>query len=284
LPLVPRSSVIIEENIVDKTTEVEVKKEPNKLPVPRFAPIEGELVVIETTVPVPIMVMRRKFTENIKFIVDYDNSRHKGKVFITYITNMGVECELRFGSVESKLELVKEYLHVTSMVDLPQLEDVVINLLLAATGKPYHLDFNPLDFILENEEILQVWMRNCCMVPTYALHSYPPTEDQVKNYEEIPGDDLSGINFVHLASHILFPMLISDVPEEHWCWNKTFFKEYCFGGHNLFYYTQSENNPFFMALLVISEPEAVGDLGIAAATILQENHTYLKGLEHVPSA
>lgn len=269
---------------MDQTTEVEVKKEPNKLPEPRFAAIEGPQVVIETTVPVPIAIMRRKFSENIKFIVDYDNSRHKGKVFITYLTNLNVECELRFGSVESKLELVKEYLHITSMVDLPQLEDIVINLLLAATGKPYHLDFNPLDFILENEAILQVWMRNCCMIPTYALHSYPPTEELVKNYEEIPGEDLTGINFVHLASHLMFPMLISDVPEEHWCWNKTFFKEYCFGGHNLFYYTQSENNPFFMALLVVSEPEAVGDLGIAAATILQENHTYLKGLEHVPSA
>lgn len=259
------------------------EKSPNKLPEPRFAAGEGEQVIIETTVPIPVTTLKRKFTENVKFVVDYDNSKFKGKVLITYLTNLNVACELKFASLESKLALLKEYLHLTALVDLPELEDIVINLLLAASGRLYRLDFNPVEFINENREILEVWMRNVCMTPVYALHSYPQTVDEVKKYEEIPGEDLRGINFVHLLSHIQFPVLMMNLPEQDWCWNKLFFEEYCFAGNNLFYYFQSENNPFFMGLLVLTEPDHVGDLHGATERMLEANLTYLKGIEHVPS-
>lgn len=242
----------------------------------------NRLVVIETTVPIPMLTLKRKFTENIKFIVDYDNSKYKGSVMITYLTNLNIQCEVRFSSLESKLSMLKDYLHITSLVKMPEMEDLAMNLLLAASGKPYELPFDPLAIIEEHRDILEIWMQNVCMVPVYALYSYRPLRKKVQDYPEIPGENLLGINFVRLLDHPMFPVLMLNLPEEDWCWNKMFFKEYCFAGSNLFAFFATENNPYFMGLLALSDPEQAAKLEQSGQAVLQSNLNYLKGIEHVP--
>lgn len=242
-----------------------------------------KLVVLEVTVPIPMLTLKRKFSENVKFIVDYDNSKYKGSVLITYLTNLDIKCEIKFSSLEAKLDMLKDYLYITSMVNLPEMEDLAINLLLAASGKPYLLPFNPVPFIEEHRDILETWMQNVCMVPVYALHSYATLKDQVANYPEIEGESLLGLNFVKLIQHPLYPVLMQDIPEEDWCWNKMFFNEYCFAGKNLFAFFDSEHNPYFLGLLSLSEPEQLVRLEQAGRAELQSNLNVLKGIEHVPS-
>ncbi|MNO14048.1 hypothetical protein D3C76_36880 [compost metagenome] len=243
----------------------------------------NKLVVIETVVPIPMLTLKRKFTENVKFIIDYDNSKYKGSVLITYLTNLGINCEIKFSSLEAKLGMLKDYLHITSMVKLPEMEDLVINLLLAASGKPYSLPFNPVAYIDEHRDILEVWMQNVCMVPVYALQAHAAYKAEVEQYDEIPGESLSGINFVRLLDHPLFPVLIGGIPKEDWCWNRMFFNEYCFGGQNLFYYFAVQNNPYFMALLALDSPDKAVAFEQVARAELETSLAQLKGIEHVPS-
>lgn len=247
--------------------------------------MEQAPIVIEAPAPIPIPLLKRKFTENIHFVIDYTNSRVKGNVFLTYLSNAAVDCTIKFTTLQERLDVIHDYMHLPGMANVPQLEDDVMHLLLAATGAPHGLPFDPMEFITNNEPIFQKWMRNLCMVPAYAFHSYAAYKPLLDNVEEVPGEDLEGINFVNLIKHPLFAILMKDIPEEHWCWNKMFFEEYCFGGKNLFTFFESTNNPYYVALMAMTVSDSQPELNALREEFIGVHvDTIFKGMSHVPSA
>lgn len=235
---------------------------------------------IITTAPIPMDLLRLKFTEDVHYIIDYTQSKFKGKVLLTYLTNLNLDCEIKFSDTESEMSVFKEYLSLTSMVQAPQFENIVIHILLDVLGVPNGLTFDPTEFIQENSDILARWLTNVAMLPTYSFHCHPKLKEHVNNYEEVE-DDLRGINFVNLIKHPDFPLLISAVPDSTWCWNKTFFNEPCFAGKDMFQFFMDKNNPLFISLLTMEGgPEAVKFIEVMSATA-NDIAEFSKGVEHV---
>lgn len=226
--------------------------------------------VIETPAPIPMDLLKLKFTEDVHYVIDYSISKFKGKVLITYLTNLNLSCEIKFPDLESELQVFKEYLSLPSMVNVPQFEHIAMHVLLSIVGDYNDLTFDPTPFTVEHADILARWLTNISMLPTYTFHCHPRLKDLVSNYNEVD-DDLRGINFVNLIKHPDFPLLIDNIPESDWCWNHTFFTEPCFAGKGMFDFFSSKNNPYFMALLAMED-------STGGEKLLRDIHTTVGGV------
>ncbi len=216
-----------------------------------------------TPTPIPLDVLKRKFTEELEFVIDYPNSKLKGKVFLTYLSNLGINCSLHLPNVDEALQLVAEYLKTPSLVSLPELEDIVINLLLHRKGDVNALSFDPTEFIDENLDSIQRWERRIQSLPLFAISCISAHKDLVNNYPVDEDASFAGINFVHLIKHPAFTLLIGEVPESAYTYNPTFFNEHVFAGKNLFHYFAVQQNPLFLSLLALSDPETGKELAEA---------------------
>lgn len=241
-------------------------------------------VVVETVAPIPLDVLKRKFTEDIEFHIDYENSRLKGKVLITYLSNLKIKCRLILREPEITLTLIEEYLNIPVLVDMPDLADHAMNILLGYTGKPNTLTADLAEFYSRNRDILDAWVRRLYSMPLFAMYCMG---DQYHEYvEQFPKDEedgIAGINFVNLLKHPLFAVLLEGVGEDQYTWNPVFFKEYIFQGNNLFHYFADRNNPLFMGVLALQDPESFQAYSEALANEVRDSQALLKGIGYVPS-
>lgn len=214
------------------------------------------------TVPIPLESLKRKFVEDIEFVIDYDNSKFKNKVFITYLCNLDLKCRIEVKDPSLNLELVEYYLRSTSLVNIPDLIDIVANLLLAFKGKHSFLAEDVSEFLEKNKDILETWVSRLESLILYTLFINDNARDLLKEFPEDDSAPLVGINFVHLIEHPLFPIIIEDVDMEKVKWNPVIFKDYIFSGNNLFKYFASKENPLFMAVLSASQTDDDRDLSI----------------------
>lgn len=241
-------------------------------------------VVIETSAPIPVADLKRKFTEVVEFHIDVDNSRLKGAALITYLSNLNIAARLKFNDPEILQSLLVAYLNSTVLVSIPDLEDLAINVLLAATGKPYTLPFEATPFVAANFDIVETWIKRIDSVPLYAMWCRNELKEHVAQYPEDDDKGLHGLNFVKLLGHDLFAVLCYGIEESDYNWNKLFFEEYCFAGANLFTFFANKNNPYFMAILYLDDPEALSSIVKPIDNILGAVTTSMKELGYVPSA
>lgn len=227
------------------------------------------VVVIETTAPIPVELLRRKYTENIRFVIDYSTSRFKGRPLINFLNNVGIECQLKLDNNQESLDLVSAYLNHPAVVDIPDLNDVVMNLMLALVGEENYLAFEPemfQKFVADNEAILKTWFRRVGSIGLFPFYVNKTVERSF--IEQFPVDEdasLPGLSFVQLMRHPLWPLLVSHIPQSAWCINPTFFNEYIFAGMNLMYYFSNPDNPLCMAAITRDE-----DLNETLLTALNE--------------
>jgi hypothetical protein len=240
-------------------------------------------VQVVTAAPIPLDVLKRKFTEDIEFVIDYEASRLKGKVLITYLSNLKVKCQIKLTDLDETLKLLEEYLNIPVLVDMPDLEALAMNLLMAFNGKPHTLKFDPTDFFYRNRDALARWTRRLYSIPLYALYSMEQYRSHVDTFPIDTDDSIAGVNFVNLIKHDWFPLFMEGVEENLYSWNPTFFKEYVFQGNNLFHYFSHPNNPFFVGLLAIQDPEGFKELLPVMDAAMVEASAQLKGIQHVPS-
>lgn len=225
-------------------TELITKKQP---PLPTDA---GETIRVLTEAPIPVGVLRRKFTENIEFVIDYENSKFNDKVLITYLSNLNLKCRINLNDPDKALKLVEAYMRSPTLVALDDLLDVVINILLAYSGKPCLLSFDPSDFIRANLDIVNTWMKRVASLYLYAFWIDSSVDKAF--FEKWPADtddSLMGVNYVHLIKHPLFHLLIEDIPQQTWMHSPFFFQEYVFAGQNLYTYFAQPENPLYMAVV-----------------------------------
>lgn len=246
--------------------------------------IDGPVVIVETTAPIKVADLRRKFKENVTFVIDYDNSTFKGDVFLTYLSNLNLNCRIKFASTESALEMLKAYLNSPAIAKVPEMEDLAMHVIMAAEGKYNSLTFDPTEFIRENADIISVWITRLKQLPAFAMYSHIRLKHLVEMLPVDEDESLNGINYVQLIKHELFALFIEDFSEEDLSYNKLFFNEYCFAGQCLFHYFAVQNNPLFMGLMVIDDQQFATNLREAAIAEFTKAENVLKGIEHVPSA
>lgn len=234
-------------------------------------------VVIQTVAPIPVIDLKRKFTEDVEFHISLDNSRLKDAALITYLSNLNIAVRLKFGDVTVMQNLLVAYLKSTVLVSISDLEELAINVILAATGKPYRLPFDPAPFIEANYDLVDLWLRRLDSLPLYAFQCKEDMKEEVLKYPQDEEEGLVGLNFVKLIAHDNFPLVCLGIEESDWNWNKLFFNEYCFAGSNLFAFYAHKNNPFFMALIGQEVPEQF-------AALVEQMDKTVKEIEHVPSA
>ncbi len=221
---------------------------------------KGPVVVIQTVAPIPVADVRRKFKENVEFHLDYSAGKYKGRALINYLSSVDINVRLMLTDPEDALELVKAYLSHPGMAKIDDLIDIVMNLLLALTGKPNALTFDPVPFAIANNDIISTWFRRIASLPLFAFYVNPEVSDEYVDSFPVDNDDsLPGVNFVHLIDHPLFPMLIEGLPQSAWNKNPTFFSEHIFAGKNLFYYFATPDNPLHMATIAVGKelPDAI---------------------------
>lgn len=249
--------------------------------LPKEAPVvvetSDDLVVVQTAAPIPVNDLKRKFTENVEFHISIDNSRLKDAALITYLSNLNIACRLKFGDAEVMQNLLVAYLKSTVLVNIADLEELAINVILAATGKPFRLPFDPAPFIEANYDLVDLWLRRLDSLPLYAFQCREELKAEVLNYPQDENETLVGLNFVKLIAHDNFPLVCLGIEERDYNWNKLFFNDYCFAGSNLFAFYAHKNNPFFMALIGQEAPEQF-------AALTEQLSQTAKGIEHVPSA
>lgn len=237
---------------------------------------------IFTTAPISLDLLKRKFTEDIEFVIDYKDSKFKNKILITYLSNLEIKCKLKLVDLDESLELLEAYVNSAILVNIPELEDTIINLLLAKQNKPNFLSFNPRDFIDKNNDILSLWMKRIFQLPAYALYCQKDEYKQIAlEYPEDDNNLLTGINYVNLIKHPLFTVLLEGYTEKDITFNKFLFEEYIFKGKCLFDYFSNKNNPLFLA--IIANKEQLSELLKMGISELQQLET-IRGEQHnVPS-
>lgn len=240
------------------------------------------LQVVRTVAPIPGDLLRRSFVENILFVIDYEGSRFKDKVFLTYLCNLNIKVRIDLPNQASALELFKAYLHLPAIANIEEMNEIAANVMLAFQGKPHRLSFDPAGFIEANREILEVWNRRLCQLPVFALYCRGGELKQMAmDYPLDEDNSMVGVNYVKLIGHPDFCFLVEGIEEKDKTFNPVLFEKFFFKGANLFHFFANPNNPLFMAVLMtgsqMREAIEVGNQELA------ELQAQLKEISNVPS-
>lgn len=207
--------------------------------------------IIETIVPISIDNLKKYFeNKNIKFLIDYDSSQIKEEKFLIYISNLDIPCDIKFDKTkESHMDLVKFYMNSKSLINLPLLEEEVLEICLEAAG--FGLDDTRKEFISKNQEIIDQWLdilRSMSLYNFYALNGHEKLKEEYILQHEKRNSEGVAINFVNLLKYedccLLF--MRNCVEGEKLHYYEDIFNEYMFNGKNLFHYWQNENNRLFL--------------------------------------
>jgi len=211
--------------------------------------------VIDVTAPFSIEDLKLYFEDDQTFyMVDYQNSQLQGTKLLTYLSNLELPCDIGIDSQEDFDHMTKEYLLANFIINVPTLEERVINLLLQMKGI---VELTEKNFIDDNVDILTTWTKKLDSLSLYNLYTVESDElkDYVKAFPKDDTKDLTGINFVSLLKHERFYLFYANVIEHHKTYYKSYFNEYMFKGNNLFSYWANVNNPMFLLTSAIATGE-----------------------------
>jgi len=203
-------------------------------------------MIIETKAPIAIDDLKKHFTEkDVSYLIDYKNSELKGEKLLTYLSNLDLPCDLK----NIDYDLVKDYFHTKSIVNVKELEEWTIDILHVYKNVDKSLYHGPHSkFISENLDIVEKWVKKLDSLSLFNM--YIVEKDAFKEYVEgHPTDDtvsLEGINFVSILKNTRFFEYYGKVDEKNLTYYPKYFKEYMFRGKNLFEFWANPNNPMFL--------------------------------------
>lgn len=203
-----------------------------------------------TSAPIDIEHLKRYFSEdNIFFIIDYDESSLKGNELLTYLGNLDVPCDVSVSS-DSVQDLLSCYLESDSIVSIPYLEDLTLDLILQIKGIT---DPVATSLIEDNKEQLLRWNRILESTALYNVFTINDkgAKDWVASHKEDPTSSLKGVNFVNLLKHIKFNDIFDNMIEEP-VYFSSYFNDYIFKGKNLFHYWANSNNYMFLSTTAVA--------------------------------
>lgn len=198
------------------------------------------------------------------FLVNYSDSKIKGNMFLTYISNLGLPSEivLTGATLEEKFELLKFYMETRNINDSGILKIAAAQIILENKG----FDLSPLiqnpvftreeatKFIELNKEMVNRWCTFLSSSIMYYVSSIPVLAEEMKIKDSFPMIDdphYVGCNIVQMFSVPGFTEFFFAFPHEPQIYYfKQQFEEYMFKGKNLFHYFAHEENTL---LLVFNE-------------------------------
>jgi hypothetical protein len=215
--------------------------------------------------------------KSLLFVVDYANSALKGKVFLTYISNLDLpaEVDLSGATKEQKMELLKDYMEVRNINECRGLATIVTLILLHNRGVDISEFQSPLtaeemkEFGDNNTALLKKWYAFLDSMIIFTMMSVQLVEQDeqgnllgIPAFEEaFPGvfdkyevvDDplYIGSNVVNVFQVPLFLERYFSVPTNQPKYFKQQFTEYMFKGKRLFHYFANERNTFFKFLVAL---------------------------------
>lgn len=199
---------------------------------------------IETILPPSPEVIKEKFLDpNVVFVVDYANSKLKGRVFLTYLTNLELEYRIKIERVEDANELLEAYLNASMMISSVEMEELALNMLLAYNGAPHRLGYDPTPFIEKNGEILERWSSLLASMEVYTLTRIEPIKGDV-SVPTVEGCDMTGCNFANLLKYPEYVAIVVQERPDRVKYYRHMFEEYVYAGNNLFHYWNVEENPY----------------------------------------
>lgn len=199
--------------------------------------------IVETKLPIPIEDLKKYFQDKeTYFVVDLKNSELPNDKIFTYLSNLNVPCDI----INPDFDLLKEYFNTKSLVDIPTLEKMAINVLFTFKGLQQVEEHK--EFIGNNKEILSKWESVLDSLVLYNVYTLQleETSAHVESYPLDDTDDITGINFLGLLKHEDFFYYFNGAKQENVKFYKKYFNDYMFKGDNLFTYWANENNPMFL--------------------------------------
>jgi len=208
---------------------------------------------IDTTAPVPISDLKRRFSEDVEFRIDYHNSKFKGPVFLTYLSNLAIDFSLVVANDEELAELTREYLKSPVLLKFPLMVSFIMNLIMLRNGLPGSVPFEAEPFLEEHGELLDLWEKRLCMLPLYATFCLDREKFNPDDFEQDADDSVMGINWVHCIDHPACEILLGMGKVCYY--NKHIFSKHMFAGKSLYEYIGERHNSVFYTLVMAVCPE-----------------------------
>lgn len=213
--------------------------------------------------PFPVDAIK-EFFENKKlfFVVNYKDSKIKGNMFLTYLSNLDLPFEVDFtnASIEERFEIIKNYMETKTIHQSDTLRLTVADILVTFRGNKDGLNLhNPIlnesekqDFIAANLELIKKWDLFISSTMVYMIKAFPDLNEILKVdtiYKVMDDINYIGLNVVNLFgipsfSEIFFAEKLN--PELYYF--KPQFEEYMFKGQSLYHYFACEENTLFLTL------------------------------------
>lgn len=230
------------------------------------------------TAPLTMEQIKEFFLDkSLQFVVDYTNSALKGKVFLTYISNLDLpaEIDLSGSSKEEIKALVQDYMEVRNINESKGLATLVSLILLYGRGVDISEFQAPLSleemkqFADENKDLMDRWYAFLDSMILFSMMSVQLVDKDENGvdigvpafetafpgffdkYETVDDPLFIGSNVVNLFQVPMFLERYFSVPTPEPKYFKQQFTEYMFKGKRLFHYFANENNTFFKFLIAL---------------------------------
>jgi hypothetical protein len=216
-------------------------------------------------VPLKVEVLKEFFeNKELFFVVDYANSQIKGNMFLTYLSNLDLPCEVSLAnaSKQEKFDMIKTYMETRNINNSDVLKLAAAELVLTYKEVNYGELFvdsiltedERVEFIQQNLETFKKWDHFLYSTLIYLFKMHPQLNEEFKVEEQFPtinDPNYVGLNVVQMFGITGFTELyFSSAPWAPFNYFKPQFEEYMFKGQNLFHYFNCTENT--MALLMSS--------------------------------
>jgi hypothetical protein len=221
----------------------------------------------DTTVPIPIEDIKQYFNnKDIVFNIDYTSSKLKDRMFLTYLSNLdlpaNINTELDNIEVEEWASLIKSYMELNNINDIPVLNNIIGYILFYAIGQDID-DSNLIlkkedisQFIEDNTELVQKWiifLNSSLVYLIYIFKDLKDIADVEHDIQEMDDADYVGMNIVNLIKDEDFLLSYYGLPAntEDIYFFKQQFTTYMFKGKPLYHY-YIQNKPVVNLFNMIS--------------------------------
>ena len=202
--------------------------------------------IVETTAPIAIEDLKKYFADKETFyLINYKDSELKGEKLLTYLSNLDVPADIKFSTLEEIAEMIAVYVKFNLIVNIPSLEEVMVNLLLEYNNKLPQVSEELLEVVKDDLPIWDNIIKSCSLFNMYSIECDEFKEFALSHTHD-DTDSTQGINFVSLLKHSNLFAIFDDVDHTELKFYTKYFNDYMFKGKNLYAYWANIENPLFV--------------------------------------
>jgi hypothetical protein len=220
----------------------------------------------EVTVPLPIESIKEFFQDKeIKFLVDYENSKIKDQVFLTYVSNLDIPIDIQVSKdfdQESLFKLVDHYMTVKTITNIPFLNSIARQIILTAAGsktsKEGYLSEKQLsEYISTRRDTISIWLAFLNSVSLFMISSFSELNEKIKvqdTHDVIDDSDIIGLNVVNLLTReVMTEFYTTNIASEKQFWFKQQFESYIFKGKSLYEFVEANLKSFLGIMVAVHD-------------------------------